>query len=395
VKRLTIRARLTLVYGGLVLLAGVLLLGATSMLVDSQLLTSGTVVVQTGDQPSSGVVTGGSTAGPSLRVNNGDVIAPDQLSGYLRRSALRTMFTQGGLALLAVTAAAVASAWLLAGRALQPLHRITDTARRIARAETGRGLHERIALSGPSDEVKELADTFDVMVERLDRAFDGQRRFVANASHELRTPLAINRALVEVAVTRPGISADVRQLGDGLLLVNARHERLIDGLLTLADSEYEVSERTAVDLAEIVRHVLDSSAGAATRAGVTIQPPVSQPAPTSGDPVLLERLVSNLVENAIRHNAPEGRVSIRTGQNDGLATVTVTNTGPIIPAYEVETLFQPFRRLSQERSSGPDRGFGLGLSIVRAVARAHGGAVHARPRDGGGLIVEARLPGPG
>jgi signal transduction histidine kinase len=250
-----------------------------------------------------------------------------------------------------------------------------------------RGLHERIALAGPRDEIRELADTFDDMLERLDRSFDGQRRFVANASHELRTPLAINRALVEVAVTRANASPDTRQLGETLLAVNARHERLIDGLLTLADSETEVTDRSGVDLRDVAAHVLDQSAVD----GFTVRRDLA-PAPTHGDPVLLERLAQNLVENAVRHNVPSGWLSVASTIREGWAELTVANSGPVVAPYDIDTIFEPFRRLGGDRV-GSERGVGLGLSIVRAVARAHGGEVTAVPRDGGGLVVTVRLPG--
>ncbi|GAB3149750.1 HAMP domain-containing sensor histidine kinase [Micromonospora sonneratiae] len=324
----------------------------------------------------------------------------ERLQTDVRQNTLDSLLTQGGIALMIVSAAAIAFGWLIAGRALQPLHQITETAHRIAGADTaGRGLHERIALAGPRDEVRKLADTFDLMLERLDRSFDGQRRFVANASHELRTPLAINRSLIELAITRPGAPSEVRQLGEALLTVNERHERLIDGLLTLADSETELAERVAIDLAEVVGYVMDQATGdlavRATR-GLTVDRDLA-PAAVVGDPILLERLVHNLLENAVRHNTPgTGWVSARTGVVDGRATLVVANTGPVVPGYDVETIFLPFRRLRNERLSDGQgvggRGFGLGLSIVRAVARAHGGSVEARPRDGGGLTVTVSLP---
>src|SRR5690606_9168237 len=164
------------------------------------------------------------------------------------------------------------SGWLIAGRVLSPLHRVTETARRIAAAPAAdRGLHERIALRGPRDEVKELADTFDTMVERLDRSFDGQRRFAANASHELRTPLTLGRAMVEMAMHRESASPDVRALGESLLQINARHERLINGLLLLARSENELTTRVPVDLADVVEHVVSQTTREAEDAGVTVE----------------------------------------------------------------------------------------------------------------------------
>lgn len=379
--RLTIRARLTLVYGGLFLLAGVLLLGVTYVLVSQQLPGEPGFTINQGGPPGPGA----------------DAPPPQdeqrlirRIAGDARDSALNALLTQGGIALAVVGAAAIGFGWLISGRLLQPLHRITDTAQRIAGAPAAdRGLHERIALDGPRDEVKQLADTFDVMLERLDHAFDGQRRFIANASHELRTPLALNRALLEVAVHRRDPSPEVRQLGETLLEINARHERLIDGLLLLARSEREVAERSFVDLADIVGHV----AGQIPAGTVSLRVQAA-PAPTTGNPVLLERLVQNLVDNGVRHNVPEnGWVRVTTDtRSDGSIELQVTNTGPIVAPYQIPDLFEPFRRLAADRLATTP-GTGLGLSIVRAVARAHEGEADAVPRDDGGLVVTVTLPG--
>ena len=379
----TIRVRLTVLYGGLFFVAGALLLAVTYLLVEQSL-----------DRRVD--------ANPDLAASFTEGTAPwglnsDQFADTIRQfraeqlrfreETMNSLLTQGGIALLGVGGAAGGLGWLVAGRALQPLHRITETAQRIAGADgVGRGLHERIALPGPRDEVKELADTFDLMVERLDRSFDGQRRFVANASHELRTPLALNRALVELAVTRQGATTETQQLGESLLAVNDRHERLIDGLLMLADAENAITERAPVDLADVAGHVLDQSAAPALETRRDLRP-----ATTTGDPILLERLTQNLVENAIRHNVPDGWVAVSTTTTAGYAVLSVANTGPVVPPYEVEALFQPFRRLHRDRIGG-GRGFGLGLSIVRAVARAHGGDAQAQPRPGGGLTVTVTLP---
>jgi signal transduction histidine kinase len=310
-----------------------------------------------------------------------------------RNATLNTMLITSLIALGVVGVVAGGFGWLLAARALHPLQQITATARRVA----DRSLHERIALQGPDDEIKDLADTFDAMLERLDRAFDSQRRFVGNASHELRTPLTINRVLLEVALDDPAAPESLRRLGGNLLAVNQRHERLIDGLLTLASSEQGLSEHIAVDLADIARHVTTESRAAADDAGVEIRADL-QPAPVTGDPMLLERLAHNLVDNAIRYNLLEhGEVTITTGTVGVSAELTVDNTGPPIPAYEIPSLFEPFRRLrSTERLAEPAsstaRGAGLGLSIVRSVAHAHGGDVRAAARENGGLTVEVRLP---
>ena len=372
--KLTIRARLTLVYCGLLALAGLLLLAVMyglmfrNMAPDRLLATAGSVGVDRVGQP-----------------------AP--LAGFaerIRDSTLRAMLTQGGVALVVIMALAIGLGWFIAGRMLQPLHRVTDTARRIAHAPAAdRRLDERIALEGPHDEIRVLADTFDVMLERLDNSFDGQRRFIANASHELRTPLTLNRALLEVAVHRHAASEEVRQLGETLLEINRRHERLIDGLLVLARSERELVDRSFLDLADLTQYV------------VFHQPPheltvdiEAAEAPTTGNTVLLERLVRNLVENAVRYNVKEGWVGLRTyTDKDGSAVLEVANTGPEIPPFEVPSLFEPFRRSEGVRAADGPPGSGLGLAIVRAVAHAHDGTASAESRPEGGLIVTIRLPG--
>jgi signal transduction histidine kinase len=392
--RLTIRARLTLVYGGLFLLAGVTLLGVTYVLV-SQRPPAGSEMTNTTGSP--GPVPSSGRPAPSPAPAD-DAFPQGAGQGLMIRAAqgarqdtLNGLLTQGGIALAVVGAAAISLGWLIAGRLLQPLDRMTETARRIADAPAAdRGLHERIALVGPHDEIKKLADTFDIMLERLDHSFDGQRRFIANASHELRTPLTLNRALIEVAVRRKPASPEVRQLGETLLEINARHERLIDGLLLLARSEREILERSYVDLADIVEHVITQvPAGTVT---VHAEP---KEAPATGSPVLLERLVQNLVENGVRHNIPEdGWVRVTSDTRpEGSTVLQVSNTGPVVPRYEIPSLFEPFRRLGTDRLSATSPGAGLGLSIVQAVARAHGGEVHAEPRDGGGLVVTVTLPG--
>ena len=390
---LTIRGRLALVYGGLFLVAGVLLLGVTYVLVSHQLTDAprGTVSGTVGSAaPPSGATSGDPAPDPApetLEVQNEKAQVVKEAVADTRASALHTLLTQGGIALLVVGAAASALGWLVAGRLLQPLQRMTETARRIADAPAAdRGLHERIALDGPDDEVKELADTFDVMLERLDHSFDGQRRFIANASHELRTPLTLNRTLLEVALDPPDASVEVRQLGSTLLAINERHGRLIDGLLLLARSEREMLERSYVDLADLVEHVVEQLPDGPVKVAA-----VTGEAPVTGNPVLLERLVQNLVENGVRHNVADGGwVQVTTGiWPDGRVALEVTNTGPLVPRYEIPALFEPFHRLREERVSN---GAGLGLSIVRAVAQAHGGGVHLEPREGGGLKVTATLP---
>ncbi|QSB14397.1 HAMP domain-containing histidine kinase [Natronosporangium hydrolyticum] len=386
-KRLTIRTRLTLVYGGLFLLAGALLLGVAYLLVAHSLADRLTVATSQDAYR----VGSAETVDQGVKLAEAVRFAQDLQNAQAQAEAQRSLLIYGTAALAAVGLVAIGLGWVVAGRVLTPVHRITATARRIATGSPGHSLRERIGSTGPRDELRELADTFDLMLERLDRSFDGQRRFVANASHEIRTPLAVNRALLELAITRPDASQEVRELGESLLVVNARHERLIDGLLILAESEHRVVERSPVDLAEVVAHALDPVGGS----GVEVIQEL-RPAETTGDPVLLERLVHNLVENAVRHNLQDGGwLSAATGVEDGYTTVTVANTGRVVPAYEVPVLFEPFRRASaadRVTSGGQDRGMGLGLSIARAVAQAHGGEVTATPREGGGLTVGVRLP---
>jgi signal transduction histidine kinase len=410
--RSTLRLRLTLVYAGLFFAAGLVLLGVTYVLVERELpkatgLFTGRLADpqnRPGGAAPSGLPGDALAAGPDdpfLRTSDGDVLTAEEASDYLadrqaevRRAALTSLLTRGGAALLLVGSAAVGFGWLIAGRVLAPLHRVTETARRIAHARAAdRSLHERIDLRGPHDEVKELADTFDSMVERLDKSFDGQRRFVSNASHELRTPLTLNRALVEVAMHRKGASGDVKQLGETLLEINVRHERLIDGLLLLARSDAEIGERAPVDLADVVTHVVAQAGPEARRAGVTIKEEPDE-AYTVGDPVLLEHLVRNLVENGIRHNAPsDGSVRVTSRcRPDRRVELEVSNTGPVVPAYNVPALFEPFHRFGTDRLVTA-KGVGLGLSIVESISRAHAAEVTAAPRDGGGLVVTVILPG--
>ncbi|MEV6965038.1 HAMP domain-containing sensor histidine kinase [Hamadaea sp. NPDC051192] len=380
-KRLTFRARLTLVYGCLFLVAGLVMLAITYVLVADRQMPSFNV--------------GYTSANPG---DAGTLV--NQVSESAWDVALNALLTRGGIALAVVVVVATAIGWLLAGRLLRPLDKITDTAVRIADAPAAdRGLHERIGLTGPQDEVKRLADAFDTMLERLDHAFDGQRRFVANASHELRTPLTVNRSLLEVALYRGEPTPELTQLGRTLLEVNTRHEQLLDGLLVLARSEREVTERSYVDLADIVDHVVS-----VTPFGSLDLRLAAEEAAVTGNPPLLERLVQNLVDNAIRYNVPDGFVAVscrtrdgsprdgspRDGVSRGDAVVVVENSGPVIPKYDVPALFEPFHRGSRTAHQAP--GAGLGLSIVQAIARAHGGDVRAESRTGGGLVVTVTLP---
>ncbi|MFI6084779.1 sensor histidine kinase [Streptomyces sp. NPDC051217] len=384
--RPTIRIRLTLLYGGMFLIAGILLLSIIYLLA-AQAINEGSELALK--------VTGvnvqlTSPTCPSLN----QAVDNDQLNNSLkacmsaqRQQALDDLLTRSLFALTGLSIIAFAFGYAMAGRVLSPLGRITRTARRVV----GSDLARRIELDGPDDELKELADTFDEMLERLERAFTAQQRFVANASHELRTPLAINRTLLEVQLSDPAAPMELQQLGRTLLATNERSEQLVEGLLLLARSDNQLIERKPVDLAEVATRAVDQTRGEAEAKGVEIRGERA-PAVVQGNGVLLERIALNLVQNAVRYNVKEeGWVEVTTTVEHGEAVLLVSNTGPVVPAYEIDNIFEPFRRLRTERT-GSDKGVGLGLSIARSVARAHGGRIIAEPREGGGLVMRVTLP---
>ncbi|MFI8851291.1 sensor histidine kinase [Streptomyces sp. NPDC053499] len=384
--RPTIRIRLTLLYGGMFLIAGMLLLTIIYLLAAQALDDASQLpfrILNGNAQPTSDRCPGLTGTLPSdVFMQRLSACAEEQ-----RRMALDGLLRRSLLALLGLAVAAFAFGYVMAGRVLSPLGRITRTARQVA----GSDLHKRIELEGPDDELKELSDTFDEMLDRLERAFTAQQRFVGNASHELRTPLTINRTLLEVQLADPGASPELRQLAKTLLATNERSEQLVEGLLLLARSENELVDRKPVDLAEVASQAVEQVRGEAEGRGVELRG-VRQPTYVQGNGVLLERVALNLVQNAVRYNVREGGwVSVSTEAQPGQAVLVVENTGPVVPAYEVDNLFEPFRRLRTERT-GSDKGVGLGLSIVRSVARAHGGAVSAVPREDGGLVIRVTLP---
>ena len=298
---------------------------------------------------------------------------------------MAALLTKSGIALGIMAMLSIGLGWLMAGRALRPIRTMGARAKGISE----RNLHERLALEGPNDEFKELADTFDGLLERLQAAFESQRRFVANASHELRTPITLERTLVEVALADPRASVDsLRDTCGRVLAATEQQERLIEALLTLARSQRGLDSREEVDLADAVQEVLQSVSPSGIRVEVELDD-----APTTGDPRLVERLIANLVENALHYNVDDGWVSVRTGVRDGRSVLVVSNSGPLIDPSRVDELIEPFRRLNGDRP-GHTRGLGLGLSIVSAIAAAHGAELIATPRPGGGLDVEARFPVP-
>jgi|SRR5579872_396197 len=299
------------------------------------------------------------------------------------------LLVDAGIALAVVAVMALLAGWLVAGRMLRPIRTITRTARRISATN----LHERLALAGPQDELKELGDTLDDLFGRLDAAFEAQRNFVANASHELRTPLTAERTLLQVALDNPDTTvAAWRSTAEEVLASSDEQARLIEALLTLASSESGLTTNEPVDLAAVAAAALVDLAPEIDRLGVQVDA-ATAPAPLVGDPLLVERLVANLVSNAVRHNTAGGRVEVVTRVQEGRAVLSVANTGPLVPPAEVERLFRPFQRLAPGRAHYKD-GHGLGLSIAHAIAKAHRADLTADPRPDGGLFVSALFPRP-
>ena len=397
-KGLTIRLKLTLWYGGLFLLAGILLIAVNFFMVRNSLTPAPekarAAVAEKFGIPPEDLEFGSPLGGPPGEVQHfvtiNGVPLPrllNEAQQELKSEALRQLWERSLLALAIMTVITFGLAWLLAGRMLKPLHAITSTARRLSEST----LHERIELRGPRDELKELADTFDAMLGRLDTAFSAQKEFVANASHELRTPLTIIRTEIDVALSDPDISKDeLQEMGAAVNEAVERSERLIDGLLMLARAESHL-DLTHLDLAELAESQVELSSGEADAMGLRLELDL-QPASIIGDRVLLERMVGNLVENAVRHNSPDGSFTVRTYTEGDRAKLQVKNGGTVVPAGEVAKLFDRFYRPDKSRSRKTG-GFGLGLSIVKSVAAAHNGTVDIVAPPEGGLEVTVSLPG--
>jgi signal transduction histidine kinase len=309
----------------------------------------------------------------------------------LRTSQLDTLLTRSGLALAIMALASIGLGWLIAGRALRPVRTMSSRARGISE----RNLHERLALEGPDDELKELGDTFDGLLGRLEAAFESQRRFVANASHELRTPITLERALVEVALSDPNPSVEsLSETCRRVLTASEQQERLIEALLTLARSQRGLESRAPVDLRKVTAEVVR----AVPSHGVKISTELRD-ASTTGDPAMVERLVANLIENAVRYNEPDGWVTAWTGLRDGEPTIEVANAGPVVEPEQVDELVKPFSRVDGNgsiaaRNADARQGLGLGLSIVQAIVDAHGARLTTTPRAEGGLRVAVSFPRP-
>jgi signal transduction histidine kinase len=394
--RRTVRFRLTVLYGGLFLVAGIGLLAITYALVDHTTTTALFVSNKSGERIAvRGSPTGSASHSPQLKTGT-PTLQQTQVARQLAAQAtaqhardLHQLVTQSAIALGVMVVLAIVLGWLMAGRVLRPLRTMAVAAQQI----TERNLHERLALPGPNDEVKHLADTIDGLLARLDNAFQAQRHFVANASHELRTPLTFDRALLEVALADPDATApDLRGTLEELLASEEQQERLIEALLTLASSERGTDRREPLDLAAAAERALSPHRAEAEQKGLQMSTSL-QAAPMTGNAALVERMVANLLENAIRYNVPGGSIDLRTGTNDGSAVLTISNTGTVVSQDDVDRLFEPFQRLGYDRAAHPD-GHGLGLSIVRAIVAGHDAGLKVRLRPGGGLAVQVFFPVP-
>ncbi|MFC8307552.1 sensor histidine kinase [Streptomyces olivaceus] len=381
------RVRLATAIGAVVLLAGVVLLVFVVVLA-----RYGTAQQIDGMEIRYGGVTGGVSSGPAH--STGTVPAPtgagdrgievrkiDRTVQAVQDTALRQTVLWSAVGLMITAVLAGVLGWWLAGRALRPVASMTAAARRISE----QNLHQRLALTGPDDELHRLADTFDTMLDRLEGAFESQRRFVANASHELKTPLAVQRAGIEVGLADP-VTDGIAEVREDLLTANREAEQLINALLLLARSDRGLDETESVDLARTAHAVAAEHTARATRHGVTLDVMAPAPLTVVGNPLLLRHLLANLVHNAVQYNHPGGRVRVRVEDR----TVTVTNTGPHVPQDRVADLFEPFRRHARDRTATD--GHGLGLSIVRSISRAHDAALTAEAGKEGGLTVALHFP---
>ncbi|MGW2111067.1 sensor histidine kinase [Streptomyces sp. NPDC001948] len=301
-----------------------------------------------------------------------------------QESVLGGLLLRSLLMLVVFTALAAVLAWWTGRRSLRRLSQVTAAARRIS---TGNTLDERLGLTGPHDEVRELGDTFDAMLDRLDHSFTAQRRFTAHASHELRTPLTLQRTALEIPLAQGRVPADLKPAVQRALDANARTERLIAALLTLARGESEAPAPQPADLADAARDALADLADEARTAGIRITA-TPEPAPVAGEPALLRQIALNLLANAVRHNHRGGTASVATGTTDAAAYIEVANTGPVLTPDEIPSLFEAFHRGQEHRGNGS----GLGLAVVRTITATHRGRVTAVPRAEGGLTVRVELP---
>jgi signal transduction histidine kinase len=371
--RPSVRLKLTLLYGALFLVAGLVLITVTYGLVRRELAPNA-------PRPISRIVRD--------RPGNHQQSPDDRVAGARReerRFALQQLWRQSLIGLVIATVGALGLGWLFAGQVLHPIRRITAH----ARASSAATLDERIRLDGPEDELKELADTFDAMLDRLQAAFRAQQGFAAQASHELRTPLAIIRAEAELARDAPNASERERQSAGAILAAAGRSERLVDGLLALTRSESTMLDAAPVDLAELTGDVVGEYVREADQAGLRIDLALDA-AVVLGDPALLRQMIGNLVQNAIRYNRPDGWVRVSVAPVAGSVRLVIENSGLPVGQAEIGRLFDPFVRGEWARRNRT--GFGLGLAIVRAVATAHLGTVRALPGPDGGLRIILDIP---
>jgi signal transduction histidine kinase len=390
--RRTVRLRMTLLYGGLFLASGAALLLITYFLVrhavDNQRLKGFS------SAPGSVIQTEAPQDAPPMPGLHGVQLSfmslSDQAAAAVERNkaaVIRELLVQSGIALALMSVISVVLGWIVAGRILSRLRTITTAARDISATN----LHQRLALDGPGDELKELGDTFDGLLGRLEASFQAQRRFVANASHELRTPLARQRALGQVALSDPDATVEsLRAAHERILAAGTQQERLIEALLTLTRGHAGIDVYQPFDLAQLTHEVVEARQSEADARGVAVRSSISA-APAAGHRSLAERLVINLVDNALRHNTAGGWVEAGTRTVGGHAVLTVSNSGPIVPEDDVERLFQPFQRAGTART-GRGEGLGLGLSIVRAIANAHDADIATVARAEGGLDITVTFP---
>ncbi|MBV8218063.1 MAG: HAMP domain-containing histidine kinase [Solirubrobacterales bacterium] len=382
------RTRLAVFYALLFLVAGVVLLGVSYTLLANVLLppASSATKLLTPQEEALMPICKPLPTSAALLAQCSHMIDITGNSVKARGDTLAALREASAIGLIVLTVAAAGLGWLVAGRALRPVRSLTEAAKRASELRLG----QRLAITGPDDELKELADTFDVMLERLDAAFTSQKRFVANAAHELRTPLTAMRTAVEVTLSKPNRTPDeLEAMGERVKRSVERAEATVEALLALATSELGPAAREPIDLATAAEDALDATHAAIDQRHIKVEATL-EPALARGDRVLLERMVANLVENAVRHNNADGWIGVRTMQQNGSAVFEIANTGPNVPAEQIPTLFEPFVR-AQERLSSSD-GVGLGLSIASAIARAHNATITARPGAGGGLEMSVAIP---
>jgi signal transduction histidine kinase len=370
---LSARVRLALMSSALFLVLGTALI-VVIVLVEG---TASPIHISVGSHTAVTAAPSGGPLPPVITVRPNDAVIAQQHADNAR------LIVVAWVVLLLTALAAIPLGWFAAGRMLRPLREITARARTISAGN----LHERLALSGARDEFTQLGETLDELLARLEASFDAQRRFVANASHELRTPVTVERTLLQVALADPDADAQaLRSTCEEALQLSGQQARLIDALLTLATSERGVESWEPFDLGQLTEEIVHSRRRDAERHGVRIEATFDE-AHAVGDASLVESLVANLLDNAIRHNVTGGAVAISSRTTAAGTRLSVGNTGAIVPSGDVERLFGPFQRLGDQRV-GPTTGHGLGLAIVHAIATAHGAILTARPRPQGGLDVQ-------